>query len=165
MSAAAPASANFTSDVSRSVAFDCLHTGEGLAIEYWTHGRYIPDALSKVNTVLRDFRTGDVHVIDPKLLDLLFSSVPQLQPGTLSGHFGLSLAANQRASARAEQRCGHAQPAHERYGDRIRLGSRSLSDLHMAALSLKGGGVGYYPQSDFVHVDVGPVGAGNDRSS
>ncbi len=158
MSAAAPASANFTSDVSRSVAFDCLHTGEGLAIEYWTHGRYIPDALSKVNTVLRDFRTGDVHVIDPKLLDLLFKLRTGL--GSQEPFQVISGYRSPQTNARLhEQSNGVATHSLHMKGMAIdiRLGSRSLSDLHMAALSLKGGGVGYYPQSDFVHVDVGPV--------
>ena len=126
----------------------------------------IPDALSKVNTVLRDFRTGDVHVIDPKLLDLLFKLRTGL--GSQEPFQVISGYRSPQTNARLhEQSNGVATHSLHMKGMAIdiRLGSRSLSDLHMAALSLKGGGVGYYPQSDFVHVDVGPVRARNDRSS
>ncbi len=56
---------------SRALDFLHTHTGERLSIEYFDQGRYLPDALTTVNHFLRDFRTGDVHVIDPALLDLL----------------------------------------------------------------------------------------------
>ena len=55
----------------RALRFTHTHTGERLAVEYFSAGSYLPDALSTVNRFLRDFRTGDVHEIDPPLLDLL----------------------------------------------------------------------------------------------
>src|SRR6185312_2682462 len=55
----------------RQLFFDNLHTGEKLKVEYWAQGRYLPDALAQVNHVLRDFRSGDVYPIAPRLLDLL----------------------------------------------------------------------------------------------
>ena len=55
----------------RALRFTHTHTGERLAIEYFSGGTYVPDALSTVNHFLRDFRTGDIHEIDPALLDLL----------------------------------------------------------------------------------------------
>jgi len=39
----------------------------------------------------------------------------------------------------------------------IRVPGRDLAVLRRAALALEAGGVGYYPRSDFVHVDVGRV--------
>jgi uncharacterized protein YcbK (DUF882 family) len=39
----------------------------------------------------------------------------------------------------------------------IRLPGLSTARLRDAALELHRGGVGYYPVSDFVHVDVGRV--------
>jgi uncharacterized protein YcbK (DUF882 family) len=39
----------------------------------------------------------------------------------------------------------------------IRLSDVALSDLRQTALGMKAGGVGYYPKSDFVHVDTGRV--------
>ena len=55
----------------RALRFDNLHTNEKLSVEYFAAGGYLPDALSAVNHLLRDFRTGDVGTIDPALLDLL----------------------------------------------------------------------------------------------
>ncbi|HEY8309256.1 MAG TPA: DUF882 domain-containing protein, partial [Gemmatimonadaceae bacterium] len=55
----------------RALRFTHTHTGERLAIEYFQSGTYLPDALTTVNHFLRDFRTGDIHPIDPGLLDLL----------------------------------------------------------------------------------------------
>ena len=143
---------------SRSVAFDCLHTGEKLKVEYWNNGQYVPGALAEVNKVLRDFRTGDVHPIDPGLLDLL----AKLR-GTLDSRDPFQVISGYRSphtnALLHERSDGVANHSLHMQGMAIdiRLGGRSLSDLHMAALSLKGGGVGYYPQSDFVHVDVGRV--------
>ena len=143
---------------SRSLAFDCLHTGEKLKVEYWNNGQYVPGALAEVNKVLRDFRTGDVHPIDPGLLDLL----AKLR-GTLDSRDPFQVISGYRSphtnALLHERSDGVANHSLHMQGMAIdiRLGGRSLSDLHMAALSLKGGGVGYYPQSDFVHVDVGRV--------
>ena len=55
----------------RKLSFDNLHTGERLKADYWVDGEYVPDALQDINRLLRDFRTGDVHPIEPKLLDVL----------------------------------------------------------------------------------------------
>src|SRR5690349_13046990 len=55
----------------RVLRFDHLHTGEKLAIEYWKGGTYEKESLDAINRLMRDFRTGDVHPIDPPLLDLL----------------------------------------------------------------------------------------------
>lgn len=51
--------------------FNHTHTGEKLAVEYWRAGTYEPEGLDAVNKLMRDFRTGDVHPIDPSLLDVL----------------------------------------------------------------------------------------------
>ncbi|MEO8894783.1 MAG: DUF882 domain-containing protein, partial [Rhizomicrobium sp.] len=63
----------------RALAFDNIHTGEKLKVEYWADGQYLPDALSEVNHVLRDFRSGEVHPIAPGLLDLLATLRGQLE--------------------------------------------------------------------------------------
>lgn len=156
--AALPAFANLGPSVSRSLAFDCLHTGECLKIEYWAQGRYIPGALSDINKVLRDFRTGDVHTIDPKLLDLLFRLHSKL--GTTAPFQVISGYRSPTTNAKLHENSnGVATHSLHMKGMAIdiRLRDRALSDVHMTALSMKGGGVGYYPQSDFVHVDVGPI--------
>lgn len=144
----------------RSLTFDNLHTGERLAVDYWADGAYVPEALISINHMLRDFRTGDVHVIEPRLLDLLTVLRSRLETNSplevISGY--RSPVTN--ASLRAEgEHSGVAVKSLHMQGMAIdiRVAGRSLDAVHKTALALQGGGVGYYPQSDFVHVDVGRV--------
>src|ERR1700688_3472701 len=64
-----------------ALALTHLHTGEHLDIVYWANGRYEPGALRHIDWLLRDFRTGDVHPIDPHLLDLLAALHQRLRAG------------------------------------------------------------------------------------
>jgi len=142
----------------RRLRFDNLHTGETLDAVYWEKGTYVPDALEAINVVLRDFRTGDVHPIAPKLLDLLVTLRGTVGTGkpfeVISGY------RSPRTNAMlASESAGVAHSSLHMQGMAIdiRLADVALSHLHDAALKLASGGVGYYPQSDFVHVDVGRV--------
>jgi uncharacterized protein YcbK (DUF882 family) len=145
---------------SRALAFDNLHTGEKLKVEYWAGGRYLPDALTEVNHVLRDFRSGEVHPIAPQLLDLLVLLRARLETAepvsVISGY--RSPATNAMLRGRSEH-SGVASKSLHMQGMAIdlRFAGRSLAQVHNAALAQRGGGVGYYPASDFVHVDVGRV--------
>ena len=142
----------------RKVAVHNLHTGESLNTVFWESGRYVADALSEVNHVLRDFRTGEVHAIDPRLLDLLDSLARKTEASTpfqvVSGY--RSPKTNARLHRETHGVAEHSLHMKGMAID-IRLAGVDLSRLHGAALSLRAGGVGYYPASDFVHVDVGPV--------
>jgi uncharacterized protein YcbK (DUF882 family) len=153
-----PASANVLQQAPRTLAFDNLHTGERASIEYWAKGRYESEALQEVNHILRDFRSGEVHPIDPDLLDLLHnlqarlgSSKPfEVISGYRSPHTNQMLRDEGHGTARKSlHMVGKAID--------IRLPDRNLADLHKAAVSLRAGGVGFYPQSDFVHVDTGRI--------
>jgi uncharacterized protein YcbK (DUF882 family) len=142
----------------RALAFNNIHTGEKLKIEYWADGNYIPDALKSINHLLRDFRNGEEHVIEPKLLDLLSTLHGRLETTepfeVISGY--RSPATN--AMLHAESSGVAAKSLHmQGMAIDIRVTGRSLQDLHRTALDLRAGGVGYYPKSDFVHVDVGRV--------
>jgi uncharacterized protein YcbK (DUF882 family) len=142
----------------RRVKLSNLHTGEALDAVYWERGAYLPDALSAVNTVLRDFRTGDVHPIAPNLLDLLDGL--RVSTGTAGPYHVISGYRSPRTNAMlASESHGVAHSSLHMQGMAIdiRLSDVSLSNLHRAALDLGRGGVGYYPESDFVHVDVGRV--------
>src|SRR3974390_3327370 len=66
----------------RSLSFLHTHTGERLAVDYFQDGRYQPDGLAQINYLLRDFRTSDVHTIDPALLDVLFDLKTPTQTDT-----------------------------------------------------------------------------------
>jgi uncharacterized protein YcbK (DUF882 family) len=142
----------------RSLAFRNLHTDEFLEVVYRVDGRYAPDALTRIDWLLRDYRTGDVREIDRGLLDLLSAlraALDTREPfAVISGY--RSAATNARLVATTT---GVARASLHVAGMAIdiRVPGRSLETLRAAARSLQGGGVGYYPKSDFVHVDVGPV--------
>lgn len=142
----------------RSLAFTHTHTGERLAVEYFAQGDYLADGLAAVNHLLRDFRTGDVHAIDPRLLDLLHGlamATDTKRPfQVISGY--RSPATNEMLRHRSE---GVAAGSLHLQGQAIdiRLADIPLASLRHAALSARRGGVGYYPASDFVHVDTGRV--------
>lgn len=144
----------------RTISLDNLHTGEKLNVTYWADGNYIPDALTSVNTVLRDFRNGAIHPIAPNLIDLLAllrSRLETTQPfRVISGYRSPATNAMLRE---AHEHSGVASQSLHMQGMAIdvRLAGRPLAALHDTALSLRGGGVGYYPSSDFVHVDVGRI--------
>ena len=142
----------------RALAFHHLHTGESLDIVYFANGQYIPDATHRINYLLRDFRTDQVYPIDPRLLDLLTrlrgvlrSSAPYLVIGGYR-----SPETNEMLRETTE---GVAANSLHLVGQAIdmRVPGRSLTAVHRAALGMQAGGVGYYPNSDFIHVDVGRV--------
>lgn len=142
----------------RSLALHHLHTGESLNTVYWSDGHYLSDAVRHINWLLRDFRTDEMHPIDPRLLDLLaalrgglHSSEPMQ---VISGY--RSPQTNTMLASRSD---GVAQNSFHLQGKAIdiRVPGRRLKQVHAAALALHGGGVGYYPHSDFVHIDTGHV--------
>ena len=142
----------------RALGFTHLHTGERLAVEYMSRGVYVPDALASIDHLLRDFRTSDVHPIDPALLDLLHAlteATGSRRPfEVISGY--RSPATNARLRARSG---GVASGSLHMKGQAIdiRVADVRLAALRDAARTLRRGGVGYYPTSNFVHVDTGRV--------
>ena len=129
-----------------------------MAIEYYARGTYVPQALTSVNRLLRDFRTGDVGTIDVGLLDLLHrlaALTASRRPfQIISGY--RSPATNE---ALRQHSTGVARDSLHVHGQAIdiRLADVPLQSLRDAARSMRSGGVGYYPASDFVHVDTGRV--------
>jgi uncharacterized protein YcbK (DUF882 family) len=142
----------------RSLALNNLHTGERVNTVYWQDGKYVPEALRHINWVLRDHHTDEVCRIDPDLLDLL----TQLQI-KLRTREPFQIFSGYRCPATnamlASMTDGVAQNSLHMQGMAvdIRVPDRSLVKVQRAALSLEAGGVGFYPRSDFVHVDVGRV--------
>lgn len=134
------------------------HTGEKLKAVYWEKGKYVPDALASLMRVLRDWRNGQEHVMDPRVFDLLHTltgKVESSQPiEIISGY--RSPATNKAMRSRSKQVASNSYHTKGMATD-IRIPGVDLRNLHKAALSLKAGGVGLYPVSNFVHVDVGPV--------
>ena len=142
----------------RTLAFDNIHTGERLEATYWERGAYLPDALAAIDRILRDHRTDEETEMDPRLLDLLHALRASLGSRrrfeVFSGY--RSPATN---AALFEEGHGVAEHSFHIVGKAIdvRLPDRSVWALRRAALQLRRGGVGYYPRSGFVHVDVGPL--------
>ncbi len=144
----------------RSLSFVHTHTHECLEIVYATHAGYLAPGLQKVNELLRDFRTEQVHVIDPRLLDLLYAlrrRVNGQEPyHVISGYRSPRTNASLRARSGGVARYSLHM---EGKAIDIRLPGVGLPVLRDGARRLKLGGVGYYPESDFVHVDTGRVRA------
>jgi len=142
----------------RSLAFYNTHTGEQLRTVYWVQGNYLEDSLGEINHILRDHLTNEIKDIDTRLLDLLFAIGNELETQqpfqVISGYRSPETNAFLRAHS-----TGVAEHSLHLVGKAIdiRAPGRDLRVLQKTAVALKGGGVGYYPKSDFVHVDVGRV--------
>jgi uncharacterized protein YcbK (DUF882 family) len=142
----------------RTLGFVSTHTNEKVLITYWRDGVYDRSALKDINYALRDFRTGEVADMDPHLLDLLVDlhrrsgsrKAFQVISGYRSPKTNAMLASENNGVAK------HSLHMEAKAID-IRLYDVALSDLHATAVGMKAGGVGFYPKSDFVHVDTGRV--------
>jgi uncharacterized protein YcbK (DUF882 family) len=140
----------------RHLSFVHAHTGDRLSVAYWGDGTYLPEALSRVDSFLRDFRTGERHPIDPALLDQLHAlaratgtSAPfQVISGYRSPRTNEALRASRGGQAR------HSLHVVGRAID-VRLADVPSRALRDAAMDLGRGGVGYYRGDDFVHLDTG----------
>jgi uncharacterized protein YcbK (DUF882 family) len=144
----------------RSLSFRHLHTGENLTVEYYAGGKYLPGALHDVNHCLRDWRNDKVHPIDPELLDLLSdlhqASGSKLPFDVICGY--RSPETNRMLASKSEKVSPRSLHLQGKAID-IRLSDVSLAHFRDTALKLRRGGVGYYPDSNFVHVDTGRVRA------
>ncbi|MBT0043880.1 DUF882 domain-containing protein [Vibrio alginolyticus] len=145
-------------DEPRALAMNNLNTGEILETCYFDGKRYINDELQRLNEFCRDHRRNEVHPMDRRLFD----QISQIQKliGTeaevivISGYRSPATNASLRnGSSRVAKKSMHIE------GKAIdfRLDGVKLSTVRDAALSLKAGGVGYYPGSNFVHIDTGAV--------
>ena len=138
-----------------------LHTGESLDVLYRVGDSYLPGALEQLNYFLRDHRTQDETTYDPREFDLLHTLMANLhRPGGVidivcgyrtpeSNEYLRTLAPVTGVAEHSQHMEGHAID--------IRVPGIRTAALRNAALALGAGGVGYYPISQFVHVDVGPV--------
>ena len=142
----------------RRVLVHNLHTGEQLDAVYFENGRYVSDALSEAMRVLRDWRNGAEHFMDPRLFDVMHGVRQRLGANApfqiISGY--RSPQTNAVLHERSGQVAAHSQHVLGKAVD-VRIQGVALETLHKAALSLGAGGVGFYPVSNFVHMDVGRV--------
>jgi uncharacterized protein YcbK (DUF882 family) len=140
----------------KRIALVNLHTEERLDIEYLRNGAYVPEALSAIEVLLRDFRTGDRHAIDPDLMDYLVqvAHAVGVDPafGVISGY--RSPLTNARLHEQSAGVARHSLHMEGRAID-VRIIGVDCAELAARALDLKRGGVGYYRASNFVHLDTG----------
>jgi uncharacterized protein YcbK (DUF882 family) len=155
--AAAAAPVKRLNDVRQAFVHN-LHTGDTLNAVYYENGAYVPDALHAAMKVLRDWRSGEEHFMDPRLFDLMHRLRGKIE---VRGPFQIvsgyrSAKTNALMRLKSHEVAEHSQHILGKAVD-IGLEGVELDRLHRAALSLRAGGVGYYPKSGFVHVDVGPI--------
>ena len=142
----------------RSVSLYNTHTGEWLRTVYWADGHYIREAVRDINWILRDHDSDEIRPMNAGVLDILGMLRQRLDTSdpflVVCGY--RSPTTNRRLWLEG---VGVAKHSYHIKGMAIDLRSeaRSARQIRDAALSLGGGGVGYYPHSDFVHVDCGPV--------
>lgn len=143
---------------SRMLSLVNTHTGEAVAAQYFAAERYQADALQRLNHLLRDHRSGESHAIDPALFDQLHQlaalagSDPEFE--IISGY--RSPASNAQLNANSSGVARNSLHMQGRAID-VRLRGVSCKRLNELALTMKQGGVGYYPKSAFVHLDTGRV--------
>ena len=147
-----------TKSKTKSLSFYHTHTRERLDITYAKAGEYDLEALARINTYLRDFRTAEVHPIDPAVLDILWSIQQKMCCNStyeiISGY--RSPKTNQLLRKRSN---GVAKRSLHMQGKAldVRITGEKTRNVRDCAISLKSGGVGYYAKSNFVHIDTGRV--------
>ncbi len=142
----------------RIICFHNVYTKENLETTYWRDGSYLPDELAKINHLFRDIRTGSVKPINKDLIDLLHS-VQQKLIITEPFHIISGYRTPRSNAILRKNNKGAAKNSMHMYGKAvdIRVPGYSLKGIRRAAMKFHSGGVGYYPRSEFVHIDVGNV--------
>jgi uncharacterized protein YcbK (DUF882 family) len=142
----------------RAISLVNAHTGEKFSGEYWYNGRYRPDAFGEIKLLMRDHRNNQIFPIDPRLMDILY--VVQHQIGSAHSFNVLSGYRSPETNARLRRMTeGVARNSLHMSGQAadVYLPGTRLTSLRRTAINLKSGGVGFYPKSDFVHLDTGRV--------
>ncbi|MGH1403352.1 MAG: YcbK family protein [Alphaproteobacteria bacterium] len=140
------------------ISFRHAHTGESFSGVYRVGDKYLPEAFERLNYVMRDFRTEEVFPMDPHVVDIMSIIHSRLRAKDpyqiLSGYRSPKTNAMLKRNTR-----GVASNSFHMYGQAvdIRLLNESTREIRNIAKSLQAGGVGYYPRSNFVHVDTGQV--------
>jgi uncharacterized protein YcbK (DUF882 family) len=149
-----------TPAIGRNVRLVNAHTGEKFVGEYWYDGKYLPDAFREIKFLMRDHRINEQFPIDPRLMDILF--VLENRIGSSERFNVVSGYRSPRTNAMLRKTTeGVAKNSLHMSGQAVdlRLPGTRLSALRDKALGLKSGGVGFYPSSNFVHIDTGRVRA------
>ncbi|WP_404809964.1 DUF882 domain-containing protein [Microvirga lenta] len=144
----------------RSLSFYHTHTRETATITYRRDGRYDDRALEQLNWLLRDWRVERPAKMDPRLFDILWEIYREAgsnEPIHVISAYR-SPATNSMLRRRSSGVSDQSQHMLGKAMD-IRLPDVDTARLRAIAMRMQYGGVGYYPSSQFVHVDTGSVRA------
>lgn len=137
-----------------------VNTLETIDVTYFRDGRYQPDALRELNRFLRDYRSGQVARMDPELYDYLHDLQAAVRLADdeptriISGYRSPKTNRSRRRQDRSVARDSY----HTRgQAFDVVLPDRNLMAVRDVAVKLERGGVGAYPRSGFLHLDVGPA--------
>lgn len=133
------------------------HTSEKLSLVYFEGGDYVPGALASLNNMLRDFRTGEMCDFDPRLFDQLHALNLACGEGTYEVVSAFRSAQTNMMLREQSKRVAKDSLHVRGQAIDVRLSGRDTLRLRSAALALQQGGVGFYPRSNFVHLDTGAV--------
>lgn len=135
-----------------------VHTEEALNTCYWRNGQYLPAGTEAINHFFRDFRNGSVMDVDTSLLDLMYT-ISERAPRNSTINLISGYRSPETNRLLRQNSSGVAKKSYHMEGRAadIRIPGIVTSSLRNIATDLKMGGVGYYQDSDFVHVDTGPV--------
>jgi len=144
----------------RTISFYHIHTQERLTIQYKKDGRFLPDALEKINWIMRDWRLNKAIAIDPNTIDIIWEMHREL-----GSHEPVSIICGYRSHGTNEMlrktRGGQASQSQHITGKAVDIAFPDVpvKQLRYSAMIRERGGVGYYPTSGipFVHVDTARV--------
>ena len=142
----------------RSLKFYHTHTGKLLQVTYFSAGQYVPEAMTELRVFLADWRNQKEKDIDPELMDILWQ-IQKISANNDSFEVISAFRSEETNAMLHSKSSGVARNSQHVLGKAIdvRLRGLDLKRLHDTARELRLGGVGYYPGSDFVHVDTGRV--------
>ncbi len=140
-------------EADRSISFFVPATGERDTVTFWSAGEYLADGIAAANRILRDFKTETLGSVDVGLLDVMHAMMTgygekrelEIVRGHIANDPAKPLAAG---SPNAFHNSGQALD--------VRVRGVTLEHLAMDFIRWVDGGVGMYPKSDFVHLDIGP---------
>lgn len=155
----APAAGHAANPPPRTLKLHNLHTGERVRATYWANGHYRQDGLDEINHVLRDHRADEITTMDVRLLDTLHALQRELDATGREVHVisGYRAPATNEMLRRQGRNVARRSLHTQGKAMDVRLAGLPLANVHQAALGMEAGGVGYYPASEFVHIDVGRV--------
>lgn len=144
----------------RTITIRHMHTKEETTVTFRRDGRYVSEALEKLNWALRDWRLDEPIRMDPRLFDLAWEvhrKVGSEQPFHVVSAYR-SPGTNSMLRRRSRGVAKHSQHMVGKAMD-FYLPDTPTARIREAGMRMQRGGVGFYPgaHTPFVHLDAGSV--------